>query len=865
MPGKAVQNQRAPLLMTETAPKRILNLLRQRIDAAAGLKSSSLLYASIVFVAALPVVGPSLAGAWLAGMAVLHLVEKGIGGGPRGDSDDRTRTIAAWLINLGFSLAASDLLYFYTGPPQTFGVTLLGVLMFRTLVQDYARPRRLLVNLIPPLALLALIQVGAGLTQVGRGTPWMVLPTLSSGALVLWVLRSLFLDLHGNLLSVRREATRADHSEKTVATSAKLTELAEELAGVSHWRFDTARQVFTLGRGAARILGMPSDVEEMTQDELFAIYAPEDRDRVRRAVQDAIAEVRPYSTEAAILMPDGERRYVATNGAFQRDVRGHVVTVFGMIMDVTDARRREQALQESEARFRMIADHGTDVVVWLSSNGLIHYVSPSVRAYGYEEADLIGRTTTDFVHPEDMQRATEILRDLFAGTTVDKDVRREYRVRGRDGAYHWLEGNPTLVRDPLTGERSCITSYRDVTARRVLEDDLIDAKVRAEAAAEAKSEFLTNMSHEIRTPLTAIIGFASLLQRLEALPDQARTYVARIASSGDTLLSLVNDILDFARMEASEIQLRPAPFNLAAELQDTLSMFTEIAANRGLSLELEVHAPEHQQPVADWGRLRQVVVNLISNALKFTDRGGVTVIAAFDPEAELLTVAVRDTGLGIPADKLGLLFQRFSQLDGSSNRRHGGTGLGLSICAKLVGAMGGRISVDSSFGRGSTFRFQVPAAAKAIACRDPAVERRTSLRLTGRQILVVDDVAVNRELIRTMLEATGQSVIVAEGGQQAVTLAGQQTFDLVFMDLQMPGTDGYQAARQIRRQGGPNADTPIIALSANVLPEHRDATARAGMNGHIAKPIAPADLLLAVDQWSNVRLDPGSAPQSAYA
>ena len=853
--------------MTDPVPERLLPLLRQRLDAAAGLKSSSLLYATIVFVAALPVVGPSLAGAWFAGMAILYLVEKGLGGTGEAETagDRRMRTVAAWLINLGFSLAASFLLYFYTGPPQTFGVTLLGVLMFRTLVQDYARPGRLLINLIPPLSLLALIQVAAGLTQMRNGTPWMVLPTLSSGALVLWVLRSLFLDLHGNLQRFWREATRADRSEKSVATSTRLTELAEELAGVSHWRFDPVRQVFVLGRGAARILGVPGHVQEMTQDDLVAIYAPEDRDRLRQVVLDAIVDGRPYSIEAAILTPEGERRYVATNGAFQRDEDGQIVTVFGMIMDVTDARRREQALQESEARFRMIADHGTDVVVWLGSDGLIRYVSPSVRAYGYEESDLIGRSTIDFVHPDDVERAKEILCGLFVGTTVDKDVRREYRVRGRDGAYYWLEGNPTLVCDPQTGERSAITSYRDVTARRVLEDDLIEAKLRAEAAAAAKSEFLTNMSHEIRTPLTAIIGFAGLLQRNESIRDEARTHVNRITSSGDTLLALVNDILDFARMEAGEVQLRPAPFDLEAELEDTLAMFAEIAASRGLTLDLEVHAPQGHQPVGDWGRLRQVVVNLISNALKFTDRGGVAIVASFDAQAQQLTVAVRDTGLGIPGDKLGQLFQRFSQLDGSSNRRHGGTGLGLSICAKLVSLLGGRIAGESAFGQGSTFRFEVPAEALAIAPRDPGVERRAGPRRTGRQVLVVDDVAVNRELIRTMLEAAGQSVVVAEGGNEAVTLAAQQTFDLVFMDLQMPGTDGYQAARAIRTPGGPNADTPIIALSANVLPEHREATARAGMNGHIAKPIAPADLLLAVDQWSTVRVDPGTASLSACA
>ena len=854
-----------PPQMIDSPAQRPPFQVRRWFAAAAGPSSSSLLYAVIVFIAALPVTGPSTAGGWFAAMAALCLVERGARPDARTGGDARVLAVAIWLINLGFSLAASDLLYFYRGPPQTFGVTLLGVLMFWILVRDYARPKRLMINLIPPLALIALIQVAAAVTQMSRGTPWMVLPTLSSAVLALWVLRSLYVDLSGNLQRFWREATRADQSEMTVEASERLNELAEELAGVSHWRYDVARRSFSFSRGVARILGLPDDVSELTPEGLVAIYAPEDRDRVRVAVRDAMAEVRPYSIEAAILMPDGERRFVATNGAFQKDADGRIITVFGMIMDVTDARRRERALRESEARFRMIADHGTDIVVWLGSDGLIRYVSPSVRALGYEEADLIGQRTTDFVHPDDFDRAVGIVRDLFSGDKVDKDVRREYRVREKGGAFRWLEGNPTLVQDPQTGERSCITSYRDVSARRLLEDDLIEAKLRAEAAAEAKSEFLTNMSHEIRTPLTAIIGFASLLQRMNLVSDQARTYVTRIASSGDVLLSLVNDILDFAKMEQGQVQLRPAPFSLHDELHDTAAMFAEIVATRGLTLELDIRPSASQRLVADSGRLRQVVVNLVSNALKFTDAGGVTLIAEFDPDAEQLQVTVRDTGVGIPPDKLGRLFQRFSQLDGSSNRRHGGTGLGLSICAKLVALMGGGITVESEFGRGSSFRFWIPATVAELAAQDPRVERRTAVRTRGRNILVVDDVAVNRELIRTMLEAAGQSVVLADGGETAVALARQQVFDLVFMDLQMPGMDGYEAARRLRVAGAANAATPIIALSANVLQEHRDATARAGMNGHIAKPIAPAELLLAVDVWSSVRLDEGAAPVSACA
>jgi two-component system, sensor histidine kinase len=728
------------MTMQDTGPSQ--DVPRHVLAAASGAQGFSFFYAGIVFIASAPVVGLPLSGAWFVVMAVLCLIERGLLTGNPSVRDlsgstelSGPRAAAAWLINFGFSLAASHLLYFYNGPAQTFGVTLLGVLMFRILVQDYARPRRLLVNLIPPLGLVAVIQVGAGLKQMSHHTPWLMLPTLASALLVLWVLRSLFLDLNGNLQRFWREASRAELSERTVVAS--------------------------------------------------------------------------------------------------------------------------------ERRFRMIADHGTDIVVWLGADGLIRYVSPSIRALGYAESDLIGRATVDFVHPDDRERSVSIVRELFQGREIDKTVRREYRVRDKSGGYHWLEGNPTLVLDPETGDQSCITSFRDVSARRLLEDDLIEAKVRAEQAADAKSEFLTNMSHEIRTPLTAIIGFAGLLQRVDLAPEQARTYVNRIASSGDVLLSLVNDILDFARMEQNQVQLRPAPFDLRREMEDTLAMFGEIAADRGLALELRIEPHDGIRLVADSGRLRQLVVNLVGNALKFTDRGGVSVSALFDPSTEKLLVEVRDTGVGIAPDKLDMLFQRFSQLDGSSNRRHGGTGLGLSICAKLVALMQGDISVESALGAGSCFRFRIPAPVATDAPGDTRVEALEPERSEGCRVLVVDDVAVNRELIRAMLEAVGQCVEVADSGEAAVSLAATTPFDLIFMDLQMPGIDGYAAARRIRTAPSANADTPIIALSANVLEQHRDAAERAGMNGHVAKPIRPEDLLRAVDTWSGVRLE--AAAKAAVA
>jgi len=520
------------------------------------------------------------------------------------------------------------------------------------------------------------------------------------------------------------------------------------------------------------------------------------------------------------------------------------------------AREALSKLSESEARYRLLTDSSTDIILQYDLAGTIVFASPSVRQLGYSPSDIVGRKMGEFSHPEEQtaNRAWRLAAISEGGVPASRLL--QFRVRKADGGYVWLETNFAPLRDEAGAIVGVMMAQRDVTERRRMEEELREAKRRAEAAAEAKSEFLANMSHEIRTPLTGIIGFSGLLARIEPMPEQAAAYIQRIETSGQSLLAVVDDILDFSKLEVGQVSLDPRPFDAPAFLSQTLDAFDARAALKSIELKLQVDRNVPRLLTADSARIAQVLNKLLSNAIKFTDKGRVSLIADYDQRLGRLRCAVTDTGVGVPQEKLDRLFQRFSQVDGSVSRRYGGTGLGLSICKSLVELMGGEIRVSSAVGEGSTFEFWIAARraeASELAAVAPAIAELDHER--PALILVVDDLDVNRELIRAILKAAGQEVEDAAGGAEAVRLAGETAFDLILMDLQMPGMDGFAAARAIRDLAGPNRQTPIVALSANVLPEHIEASAAAGMNDHVGKPIMTAALLGAVSRWAGVRLD----------
>jgi CheY-like chemotaxis protein len=381
----------------------------------------------------------------------------------------------------------------------------------------------------------------------------------------------------------------------------------------------------------------------------------------------------------------------------------------------------------------------------------------------------------------------------------------------------------------------------------------MEEKLRADEASEAKGRFLANMSHEIRTPLNGVIGMSRLLEDM-TVPAEAAEIVHMIRSSGDALLRVINDILDFSKVEAGKLELEVAPFHLARTLEESVLLFRAVAAEKGLQLSCEL-APELPVYVAgDDIRLRQVVLNLISNALKFTNSGEVVLRAGVEREDETshrIAIEVRDTGIGMAADQLPHLFSSFHQADVSITRRYGGTGLGLAIAKLLVELMGGTIAVESTPGEGSVFRFTVVVGrAREPLAQGAAPTQSTEGAGEAWKVLVAEDSLVNQKVALMLLKKLGVNADLAADGAQAIALAVENRYDLVLMDVQMPEVDGLTATREIRRLIPASRQPLIFGLTAHATTEYRDICLGAGMDGYLTKPLEPEKLRVLIAELS---------------
>jgi PAS domain S-box-containing protein len=516
-------------------------------------------------------------------------------------------------------------------------------------------------------------------------------------------------------------------------------------------------------------------------------------------------------------------------------------------------RRYEQAtqdLRDSEQSYRLLADNVTDVISLASADNERLYVSPSIeRVLRFAPGDLLKEPNYKYMHPED----TEMVQAFIAGTTEETGPRTlDYRVFARDGTVVWAETTFSRLND---GSGRVLGVSRDVGHRKALEAELKEALARSEAAAAAKTDFLANMTHELRTPLTAILGFAGVLRQSKALSERDAHQIGLIHDASQTLLGVIGDVLDFSKLEAGAFELDPAPFDPGAAVRSAAEIVAQQAAAKGLELITQIEAPDSAPVlIGDAPRLRQVLLNFLSNAVKFTREGSVTLHLSGRLEAERchLRIAVTDTGIGIDETQLSSLFSRFTQADASVSRQFGGTGLGLAISRQIVEAMGGRIGVDSTVGQGSTFWLEIdlPVAADDALGAEP--EAAAAVLERPIRCLVVEDNAVNRELITILLSPFPIEIDTACDGAEAVEAVGGKRYDVILMDMQMPVMDGLAATRRIRDMADRGAAaTPIIAMTANVLPEQVARCYEAGMDDHLGKPINLPLLLQALDRWTS--------------
>ena len=578
-----------------------------------------------------------------------------------------------------------------------------------------------------------------------------------------------------------------------------------------------------------------------------------DRDHTNRAqrlvfkrILEERGEIRGF--ESTWRRRDGSVIHVSQSATAIRDKAGSILSYEGIVEDITERKRTQEELRENRERYRQLVENATDIMYRCDAYGRFTYVNPTVRkVLGYAEEELIGKEFTELIAPEFRELVRSFYQVQFR--TRAPNTYFEFPVRAKDGRLVWMGQNVQTI---VTGEwvLGFQAMARDISERREMEGELARARDSALESARVKSEFLANMSHEIRTPMNGVVGMADLLLRTGLSPEQ-REYAQTIRLSAEALLTLVDDILDLSKIEAGKLTVKPVDFDLDEVIDGITDVFAERAAAKGLKFRAVIYPDVHRHLHGDALRVRQILLNLIGNAVKFTETGEVTLAVMRDSESgeeTELWFLVNDTGVGIAEADQQRLFEPFVQADGSTTRKHGGTGLGLAISRQLVEMLGGRIGVASSPGEGSTFWF----TAKFRKDTRPEVTARRPA-LAGVLCLLVDSNEINRLMLRRHLGSLSVSVEQAASAEEALkrlrdAAASGKPFDVVVMEMQLAGTDGISAARQIHADERIRS-TPIVLMTAIGRRKSDVEFFRAeGIDTFVMKPVRRAQLASAIAQ-----------------
>jgi PAS domain S-box-containing protein len=707
-------------------------------------------------------------------------------------------------------------------------------------------------------------------------------------------------------IQLREQALRQAQAELEVRVDERTKELQKEIAErkriedelrVTEERFrlaieegpigialvDDRFQFMKVNRVLCQTLGYSES--ELSGVSLLSVVHPDEvKEIVERAKRHFDGTAPPDRLEARFVAKNGKLLWIDVTVSPVRNPSGQLLYGLAVLENITERKQAEEALQKEMAERKHVQHdlaertqflnsliENSPLAIIVTSSRKLQMCNPAFETlFRCKRADVLGRPIEEIVGC-DPEEAKQIAEDVTGGKEIHSITRRK---RG-DGSTLDIE----LYAVPLWSDgkiSGALAMYQDITERVKAEQAIVRAKEAAEAASRAKSEFLANMSHEIRTPMNGIIGMTELALDTDLNAEQ-REYLAMVDSSAHSLLGVLNDILDFSKIEAGKLDLELAPFALRQSIGETMKALGFRARQKGLNLKWRVHDGVADDFVGDVGRLRQVLVNLVGNALKFTERGEVSVEVEQDQQSAGLTTLhfrVRDTGIGIAAEKQALIFEPFTQADSSTTRKYGGTGLGLGISSRLIEMMGGTIRVESQMGKGSTFHFTVrvgvapakrnepPASSKrVIAVSEENASREAGgdcMRETGFTILLAEDNSINQLLAKRLLEKQGHTVLVAENGIQAVSCFERewQRLDAVLMDIQMPKMDGLTAIRSIRTmEKETRRHVRIIALTAHAMKGDREKCLEAGADDYITKPLHTPHLVAALDRLCKEKTD----------
>ncbi|MGL4943840.1 MAG: ATP-binding protein [Thermoguttaceae bacterium] len=557
----------------------------------------------------------------------------------------------------------------------------------------------------------------------------------------------------------------------------------------------------------------------------------------------------------------------------------NIVGGINFVRDISERKEMEAEIQRYQANLEHIVEERTTKLNWSESkmqavlagsvpiifyspNGIAEAINPAMEnLIGYTESEIVGQNVMGLVQEEYRKPMGDLLQQFVINNAI-LAPRLDIPVVHKDGHQIWCDCSITGIYDDAGTLILLVIISMDITEKRKLLENLEVAKYLAEQSTRAKGEFLANMSHEIRTPMNAILGMTYLCLQTD-LNDKQREYLEKAESATKNLLRIIDDILDFSKIEAGKLTIEKVPFRLSDAFSEVIDVVALTARNKGISLDTKIDESAPNDLIGDPLRVRQVLLNLAGNAVKFTESGTVSIAVERLPDDERaaatddvvwLSFTVRDTGIGMNDEQMQRLFTSFSQADTSTTRKYGGTGLGLAISRNLVEMMGGKINVSSEIGRGTSFCFKLPFTVCALAQQLPKDEAEHDSDVvcdfTGTRVLLAEDNKVNQIVARGLLQMFNVELTIANDGLEAVELVKSNDFDLVLMDVQMPNLDGLEATRAIRKLDKPGIDKlPILAMTAHAMQSDFEQSISAGMNDHLTKPIDPTKLRKALTKW----------------